>query len=193
MRLFLAIDLPATVRGELQRVQRELATVLSGWRFIAPANIHLTLRFLGEVDEDDLARQRTAWQRAIHPRPPLPLQLEGLGCFPPRGAPRVLWVGVRERGRGKGLQALATRLDAIARNLGLPAERRPFRPHLTLARARPGRRAVRPEPTRALHLGELTGDRVVLYCSELSRAGARYTARAEFPLAGAPAVGGDAG
>lgn len=186
MRLFIAVDLPASLRDGLAALQARLRPDCAGWRWVRPEGIHLTLRFLGEVEAQRDSACRSAWREAVRPLPPFSFALEGIGRFPPAGLPRVLWVGVSESGPGGVLQRLAGRLERAARECGFPPERRRFSPHLTLARAARGRR---PEwPGRAeCRIGErVEVDRVLLFLSELHPSGARYTALDSFDLEGSP-------
>ena len=129
-RLFVAIDFPDAVRLRLE----SLCNGVPGARWVTPEQIHLTLRFIGEVDNgvfadvaETLARIDTA---------PFTLRLEGVGHFPPRGQPRVLWAGV---GDGAPLARLHDMLEARLRRLGLEPDRRNFAPHVTLARLKQAR------------------------------------------------------
>lgn len=126
-RLFVALDLPAHVKQSLEPMTRGLGDV----RWLTPEQQHLTLRFIGELDNGQV--NDVAEALALVPGVPFELQLKGLGHFPPRGEPRVLWVGVdksRELGR------LKRRIDRALGQAGLPPEGRKFAPHVTLARIR---------------------------------------------------------
>ncbi len=183
MRLFLAAALPVAVRAALSAALPLLEPRGSGWRWTRPAGIHLTLRFLGEVDEAREWAARATWRRIAAANEPCVVRLAELGCFPLRGAPHVLWVGLDEREPGAPrLSRLASELELAARELGWPAESRAFRAHLTLARAARGRR-----PRLAPGVDWPCGaagvvDRVVLFQSHLDPGGARYTALDSFPL-----------
>jgi len=125
MRLFLAVDLPDSLRRGLGELQRRLRSDLTGWRWVRPEGIHLTMRFLGEVAEEEDARQRTAWRLAAGACPRVRFRVGGTGVFPPRGAPRVLWAGVRaldpmllqnfENAGVKLLEPSRAELDALAK------------------------------------------------------------------------------
>ena len=88
MRLFLAVDLPDSLRRGLGELQARLRANLTGWRWVRPEGIHLTVRFLGEVAEEEDARQRTAWRFAAAACPRVRFRVGGTGVCPPRGAPR---------------------------------------------------------------------------------------------------------
>jgi 2'-5' RNA ligase len=166
--------------------------VASGVAWVAPGNLHLTVKFLGQVSEERIdaivgaATQATACLRAFDAR------VCGLGAFPSAARPRVVWAGVTDG--APAMVDLAGRVDRALAPLGFPAESRPFSPHVTLGRVRqPGR-----NPELAAALGSAAGRefgrvRVAgasLMRSELSRGGARYTELALLALAGsvAPSV-----
>jgi 2'-5' RNA ligase len=182
MRQFLAAELPGEVRRRVAEVRAGLEERLRGWRWVRTDAVHLTLRFLGEVGQDTDRRARPAWSRVAAGGEPFRLRLAGLGRFPPRGGPRVLWAGLEETEPGAALASLAAGLEGAARELGWEPERRTFRPHLTLARRRRGARPD--EPPAGAKLGEAEGwvRRIVLFQSHLEPGGARYTALESFPL-----------
>ena len=182
MRLFLAIDLPPEVRDAIAEVQERSRRSCPGWRWVRAEGIHLTLRFLGEVTQADEARQREAWRRAVASHPRIRFEVGGLGVFPGGGRPRVLWLGVKDASPAGDLEALAEALEDTARKLGFEPEERPFRAHLTLARAEREERPVSPPPGGALLASDLVAEEVVLFRSELGSGGARYSRVAAFPL-----------
>ena len=182
MRQFLAAGFPARVREELAAIRADLEQRILGWRWVREESVHLTLRFLGEVVPDHARLAGEAWRQAAARSQPFRIRLSGVGRFPERGRPRVLWVGLEEIEPGGVLERLAADVESEARRLGWPAQPRAFRPHLTLARSRPDGRADAPpervaERSRPVWIREL-----VLYRSELLPGGARYTALANFPL-----------
>src|SRR5690606_20774489 len=100
------------------------------WKFTPDEKLHVTLRFLGEIAHGDDVLP--AIEAAAHTNVPFSVTLNEIGCFPPRGAPRVLWVGLRsEESR---LEELAAALDLELELVGFPPEDRPFTPHITIAR-----------------------------------------------------------
>jgi 2'-5' RNA ligase len=179
MRLFLALELPVEVRERLALLQSELRKKSSGWRWVRPESIHLTLRFLGEVDEHREPACRQGWREAVARFGRFRARVEGLGRFPETGRPRVLWVAVRAEPEER-LGELASALEGAARSLGFAPETRPFRPHLTLARAH--RRPRFSEPGEPVPAMSLPVEEVVLFRSRLGPGGARYTALSRFPL-----------
>lgn len=182
MRLFLAAELPGSVRRCVGDLQTRLRDELKGWRWVRPEGIHLTLRFLGEVDDQLDERARGAWRDVARGCAPFRLGVRGVGRFPDRGRPRVLWVGLEEIEPGEGLARLVADLERNARELGWQPEKRPFRPHLTLARGLRGARPDEPPEGARVPAAEGWVRRLVLFRSRLDRSGARYTALASFPL-----------
>src|SRR5437016_5643430 len=97
IRTFIGIDVGATIRDRLISLQEELATVAPDVKWVEPENLHLTLLFLGEVDNREIIDICRAAQKAIGTMPAFTMSIEGVGCFPNVRRPRTLWVGV-----GKG-------------------------------------------------------------------------------------------
>jgi RNA 2',3'-cyclic 3'-phosphodiesterase len=181
MRAFVAVELPAAVRDALARLQAELGRSLSGWRFTPREALHLTLRFLGQIDERVERDSHERFAVAARAVERFELVTGDLGCFPDARRPRVLWIGVAERCRSRRLAQLAAAIETASRELGLAPEERPFAGHLTLARARREARALAPATPNGPAIS-FPVDEVVLFESRLGPTGARYTARARFPL-----------
>jgi len=153
--------------------------MLPALRWVDPAGIHLTLAFLGELDDDQLAQAMLATRTAAALCAPLSYRLSALGTFGPARQPRVLWVGVSEP-----TGALHRLYQSLARALeqqGFPREQRPFSPHLTLARITsplpPVQLQVLQELLSRYQLSSLQAhvSHISVMKSELSRSGARYT------------------
>lgn len=177
-RLFIAVDPPAKVaaqaRGIIDRLRA--AGVEASWT--DPAQLHLTLHFLGdEVDDADLHRICVAMDESAAAVPVFHAALGGVGVFPDLRRPRVLWLGVGEGSAGllQLHKALAERLEP----LGYPAEARGFRPHLTLGRFRGrgpagGDLAGAIEACRDAVAGEMPVRKIVLYESRLTKSAAEH-------------------
>lgn len=125
MRLFIAIDLPVGHKRKLGK----LCSEIPGARLVPAEQIHLTLAFLGDVDAD--AAGLLTGELAKIEIGAFKLSFDGVGCFPNRHHPRVLWVGLRQNPH---LTRLAASIFAVVRGCGIPLEERPFYPHITLAR-----------------------------------------------------------
>lgn len=183
MRLFFAVQTPEALRAELGALIERLRSWGSGVRWVPPTGIHLTLRFLGEVEGSRLESILEAGRAGAAGAPRLRLRSGGLGTFPERGRPRVVWVGVQDE--AGGLLRLHASLEGALEGAGLAREERPFSPHLTLGRVRPGadpRRALAQAPALAPRAFEV--DELVLMESFLGPQGARYETRARFALGG---------
>jgi 2'-5' RNA ligase len=187
VRLFLAIELDDIVRarvaacGEALRGRlRPALAQAAAW--VPPANLHLTLRFLGWQNEEQAERLEHALATPFSSAP-FDLELRDLGHFPPRGSPRVMWVGVGE-GRD-AVAALHAELEARLRELGFLPEDRPFHPHVTLARFKAERlpRGARlPELSEEAALGVCHVAAITLFESRLSPKGPTYFPRMRSPL-----------
>lgn len=182
MRQFLAVDLSDELRAGLGSLQKRLQAEARGWRWVRPEKIHLTLRFLGEVPAERDAGCREAWRSVAAHASPFSFRLQGIGSFPARGGPRVLWVGVREQGSAGRLAHLAAAFEGAARDVGFDHDNRPFRPHLTLARAERSGRATLPESQEYRSSTALDVDHTTLFRSELLPGGARYSVLESFAL-----------
>ena len=137
IRVFVALDLPPSIKEYLSETMTRLrASLPGGVRWVDPAGVHLTLKFLGDVDAGLVTGLLQAMDEsaAKFARPDLQLQLAKLGTFPNQREPRVLWAGVS--GDMEGLEQLQRLVDGAISDLGFAPERRPFRPHLTLGRVR---------------------------------------------------------
>lgn len=189
MRLFVAADLPENVRRRLSDIQDELRDLPLPVRWVRPEGIHLTFKFLGAVEGGRAAEIGRALHAAGRSVAPFRLEASGIGTFPERGNPRVLWVGV-----GGDLTAATQLRDAIDRSLeaiGFPVEGREFLPHLTLGRVRGRAKGEwRPALERAARraAGALEVDDYVLFESRHDRSGAVYLPLQRFPLTAAGAA-----
>jgi 2'-5' RNA ligase len=136
IRLFVAIALPADAAGELDRAVAPLRQAWPELRWTGRDAWHLTLAFLGQVDQEVTGRLGVRLERAAARHTRVSLSLNGAGAFPTAGRARVLWTGVK--GDRRGLAGLAASVAAGARRAGAPpaSEGRRYEPHLTLARCR---------------------------------------------------------
>ncbi len=192
MRLFVAVDLQENLRRAAARVTRTLRDRFEraetyGISWVAPENLHLTLRFLGEVGED-MRRDVEASLREPFAVAPFDIELAGVGTFPPAGSARVIWLGI-VRG-GESLSRLHDDVEARISPFAFEKEDRPYRAHLTVARFRtpaPARvRDIIASVGESGSIGRSTVEHVTLYRSQLSPKGAIYTPLVHAPLGGSP-------
>ena len=178
IRLFFGLELP----GELRMRIEALSSGIDRARWVAPEDLHVTLRFIGEVEEpamEDIAREAAAIRFD-----PFAVTLSGAGHFERRGRVSAVWLGVEP---DPALAALRDRVEAAAVRAGQPPEGRKFRPHVTVARltqARPG--AVRDwlAANTLFRAVPFTVARFTLFSSTLGRSGSNYVAECRFPPEG---------
>ncbi|HEY84882.1 MAG TPA: RNA 2',3'-cyclic phosphodiesterase [Chloroflexi bacterium] len=130
-RLFIAIDLPPEARQSLARVQDKLKSVRA-IRWAKPQQIHLTLQFLGDTPIARVEAISDALQLEVSSLSSLGLTLNGVGVFPNPKRPRIIWAGLG--GEGDALKALHRAVISATQTVGFQAEKRPFKPHLTIGR-----------------------------------------------------------
>lgn len=126
-RLFVALDLPPDIKESLE----PLASGLGDVRWTLPEQQHITLRFIGEVDNG--RANDVADALSLVPGTPFELELKGIGHFPPRGEPKVLWAGVA---KSRELKDLKRRIDRVLKRVDIASDTQKYAPHVTLARLR---------------------------------------------------------
>src|ERR1035438_2944266 len=198
MRIFIGIDLDPEVRARISRFIEGVQGFAPDARWMRPESLHITLKFIGEQTSEQVA--------AIAERLPrvegsaFEIRSAGYGFFPTAKAPRVFWIGIQA---GPQLAELAESIDMATAELGVPREDRPYSPHLTLARAGGGRSSGSPKWRKGdganaafavlekrlaamgeLDFGGMTAHEFILYQSQLSPGGSKYTKLLRFPLQG---------
>jgi 2'-5' RNA ligase len=190
MRLFIGIDLPDNIKAAAakvaartrERFTREAPGIRLRW--VEPDNLHITLWFLGEVSEPGGEALVTALEKPLG-AVAVTLRIAGAGAFPEHGAPRALWLGLTS-GRD-GLITVHDRLAQTLKPLGYEPEKRPFAPHLTIARVKDAPRSDVATLRRILHefkseVGEYEVRHVTLFRSHLSPKGSQYESVLRVPL-----------
>jgi 2'-5' RNA ligase len=184
MRCFVAVALPPSVRALLVRVQEALRRADAHVKWVEEENLHLSLKFLGDLDEDAVATLKGALSIEALQWPRMDLTYQGIGTFPERGVPRVVWAGCA--GDLPRLAALAGAVERCAEQVGVPRERHPFAAHLTLGRVKSDRNVKRLlaaiDNQRNVALGRDDVKEFVLYKSILGDKAPVYEAIATFPL-----------
>lgn len=176
MRAFVALPFPDAFEVGLRALMRDLGPSVPGLRFVGPEGVHLTLRFLGSATTEQLITMGPLLASAAERCGRGEARVSGLGIFPERGAPRVLWLGLELPARYVALQRDC---EAAAVAAGFAPEARAFRPHLTLGRWRD--RAGRPRLPET-DLGEWALDELVLFRSDSRPGGSVYTKVARYTL-----------
>lgn len=190
IRLFVALELPASVRAALDEIATQLRPAAGpNVRWTDLKGIHLTLKFIGEVPATQLEAIRGALAR-VRDAQPIEAAFRGLGWFPNARRPRVFWAGVEA---GAELAALAASVESALEPLGIPRESREFRPHLTLARIKSDDRleGLKREAERlgTPEFGRARYTEFDLMQSTLNPKGAIYTRIERFPFAAGVTVG----
>jgi len=183
-RLFAAIEIGSAAQSRVVDEQARLNETMrpSSIRWTKRDQLHITLVFIGEIAEEHAAKIVQSMRAAI-PHPPFRFELGGIGAFPPRGAPRALWIGVKS-GAGQIIRVqslVAERLEGV----GVERERRPFSPHLTVGRWRESRPSdrLRTSSAEPPTLARVDVNTVTLFQSRVSSDGSTYTRLVETPLA----------
>ncbi len=175
MRLFVAIEIPEDVRQNLARVLREFRAMSPEAKWVRPENMHLTLKFLGEIDAAKL-NDVQAILAAIRSPHSVALEFRGVGFFPNVKRPRVFWAGVES---SANLSMIAAQIDHALHTLSFPLEDRPFTPHLTLARFSQPSLAIALQTAASVDppcwFGSFSASQFHLIESRLKSAGAEYT------------------
>jgi RNA 2',3'-cyclic 3'-phosphodiesterase len=175
MRLFVALEIPSTTRENLTELLNALRAVSPQTRWVRPGNLHVTLKFIGEVPDLKLAPIRAALLQ-VRSEQSVTLDFRGLGFFPNEKHPRVFWVGIEA---SPNLKTLAGNIENVMEPLGMTKEQRAFSPHLTLARFESQRltdhlrAAIQENAARAF--GSLRANQFHLIESKLKSSGAEYT------------------
>jgi 2'-5' RNA ligase len=196
MRIFIGIDLDPEVRTRIERFLEGVEGFAPEARWVRPESLHITLKFIGEQTPE---RVDTITERLRRVDCSVfEIRAGGYGFFPTAKAPRVFWIGIHA---GPQLAELAESIDIATAELGIPREDRPYSPHLTLARAGAGRRLGSAKGRKTdgpnaifgvlekrlaaigeLDFGTITANEFILYQSQLSPAGSKYTKLQRFPM-----------
>ena len=176
IRLFVAVDIPESIQKEVQGMGRAIPNA----RPVPKDQLHLTLKFIGEVEGSSFLDIRESLKEIVHPK--FLLALKGVGTFPPRGTPRILWAGVEP---AAGIAALRNTIEKTLGAVGIAREKKKYTPHLTLARLH--NCPIRPlqnylAGNAFLQTPEFIVDNFHLYSSQLTQKGALHTLECSYPL-----------
>ncbi|MDB5306202.1 MAG: ligT [Gemmataceae bacterium] len=193
IRTFIGVDIGDETRKKAAALQHQLARSGAGVKWVAPESMHVTVLFLGEVDDRDLLSVCRAVERVAEREPPFPLRVSGVGAFPTVRRPKVLWAGITDG--ADPLRRLYGPLEEKMYDLGCyRKEERGYTPHLTLGRIKSEADglALAPELTKLLAWdgGRTVVNEVLVYSSELRRDGPEYAVLARAELGGTEAGAG---
>jgi 2'-5' RNA ligase len=186
LRTFIGVDLGKPIRDRIVALQETLARTGVQVKWVEPENLHVTMLFLGEVEDRAVAEVCRIVQSCTANHPAFPMSVETVGCFPNARRPRVVWVGV-----GEGAQPLCTLHDELEiplQDLGYRREERRYTPHITLGRVKSDRPAADLSAALSQKAGWKAGETVVkellVMSSELTSQGPHYTVLSRAKLGG---------
>ena len=188
LRAFIAVEIPPEIHQAIEKKTAPLRAALntSLVRWVPSANIHLTLKFLGDTSPTNVEMLTQMLSVEMNQHQSFALEFGGLGVFPQPKRPRVIWIGIQAPA---GLEALQHSIEAAATKMGYPVEKRPFSPHLTIGRVKQnvnstGIQKIRAtlEETQVGSLGNTQVTAVHLFKSNLKPTGAVYTRLFSVPL-----------
>ena len=186
IRTFIAVSLSSSILSGIEKLVRTLKTDCGDVRWVEPQNLHVTLKFLGDIPLNDLPQLIRTVTQSVSQTDSFDLTFQGFGAFPNRESPKTIWIGCHE-GSAELIQ-LAERIDAGLFSIGYPKETRRFSPHLTIGRVKtkePG--TISPLMSvfdeQQDHLfGSCSVSEVQIFSSELTRRGPIYDELAVIPL-----------
>lgn len=184
MRTFIAIDLEEEIKKNISLIINKLDSGHRNVKWIRRQSMHLTIKFLGEVLEDQIPGIESVLDNIASNRSSFSLSLKGAGTFPPqKKIPRVLWIGVKTP---QDLQALQFEVETEMEKKGIPKEKRKFHPHLTLGRVKSSFQLApilaELEKHQDTNFGEMRVKKITLFKSILKPSGAEYSVISEFTL-----------
>ena len=187
IRVFIAVSLPEELKAELGEISSSLSVQIPGVRWVPPENLHLTLKFLGDVEEAIIPDIQAILNQITPRYLPIICKFTGLGVFPSPRRPKVIWLGVTEG--SDQLSGLAEDLSGESTRLGFKSEKRGYTPHLTLGRIKTGsgiaqlRKLLREEKEKPVRSGDSTRllkiNMLLLQKSILTSKGAIYQTLSE--------------
>jgi 2'-5' RNA ligase len=184
IRTFIAIEIPRNIIHKIRELQEGIKGYGFKIRWVRPENIHLTLKFLGDVEALRIGDIAEAASKTVKGYTPISLKAKGIGIFPGIKRPRVLWVGLT--GQLESLMGLQKTLDENLKVLGFPGEKRFFKGHLTMGRIKDKIDVKKFSDAlmafRSFETDEFTAGQIILYKSELKPSGAVYTKLASASL-----------
>ncbi|MHC4871713.1 MAG: RNA 2',3'-cyclic phosphodiesterase [Planctomycetota bacterium] len=178
LRLFIAIELDEDIRAELFEEIKYLKSHFPDIRWVKPENLHITMKFLGNVGENEIEDISAIMDSAAEKTPSFSAGIENLGCFPDTRHPRIVWAGC---GQGNNeIKSIVGNLDEELKLIGYKPENRKFTPHITIGRVKRPSHAMGIEEiindAQQIDFGLLDVSALTLFMSELKKEGPRYSA-----------------
>lgn len=187
VRTFIAVEVDEGVRSRAAKLIKQLRQSGADVTWVAPENMHLTVKFLGDVDYRDVYHVCRAVEECVAELEPFTVEIRGVGAFPSLERPRVIWLGV-DLG-SEEMSMLNEKVETALSALGFPREGRKFHAHLTLGRVKKGGRALEHlvamlREVKDQDFGPVVVDQVVIFSSELHPTGPVYEAMGHAELKG---------
>ena len=184
VRAFIAILLDGSLHNTLTEVVEKFASSKASVKWVAPENTHVTLKFLGNVDEESLPDVFAACERAAEGVGPMELEMKAVGCFPDMNRPRIVWLGI-EKG-AEQVEHLQEKVEDELERIGFKREERGFTAHLTIGRVK-SRKGISNlcrllEEDRNVFIGSMRADKISVMKSKTLPTGAVYTELKAIPL-----------
>ena len=194
IRTFICIEIPESIKGRIEELQGSLRTAGAQVSWVKAANIHLTLKFLGDVELSRIDIIKRAAERAASSIDPFEIEVFDAGCFPSPRNPRVLWVGLKNI--PEELKRLHRELEEYLSREGFQRGQKKFSPHLTIGRIRSPRNASRVAEDlieKGFEAENFQAHEIIVMRSDLNPGGSVYTPQARINLGGQAAIGSDNG
>jgi 2'-5' RNA ligase len=184
VRTFIALNLDGSLLESIKKVIEKLASSKAGVKWVAPQNVHLTLKFLGNVEEARLPDIYAACERAASGSEPMELEIRQLGCFPNSKRPRVVWLGIEKD--SEALIQLQNKVEHELELVGFPSENRKFTAHLTIGRVK-GQQGISKlcqliEEENNIFVGSMRADNFSVMKSRLLPSGPIYSELKAIPF-----------
>jgi 2'-5' RNA ligase len=185
MRTFIAVELPDKIKKQIEGLQAPFKKTDAHVSWVKPKNIHVTLKFLGEVPEERIEQVFSAAKKALEGARKFSMSLKGTGAFPNPKRPRVIWVGAGSG--GEELVLLASRIEQEMEEIGFPREKRKYSAHFTIGRVKSLKnveKLMELVSSSDFQTEEIEVNEVVVMKSQLDPRGAIYTPLKKIPLVG---------
>ncbi len=185
MRAFIAIELPREIKDTLARLQAKLKTAGADVKWVEPNNIHLTLKFLGEITEEAKDQVCLALEKISGSKKPFDIVISSMGAFPNPGSPRVIWAAVAAG--DPEIKTIAREIETCLEEIGIAKETREFSSHITLGRTRSAKNRQELSKLLEVQAGKkfeyrFPAAKITLFKSTLTPRGPIYETIKEFPL-----------